>query len=92
VLDEPNSNLDAEGDAALQQAIETAKARGAIVVMIAHRPAALAACDKVLVLANGTQQAFGPRDDILRSLMAPVRPAAGASSPVRSMRPLGAAE
>jgi ATP-binding cassette subfamily C protein len=94
VLDEPNSNLDAEGDVALHQAIEKAKARGAIVVMIAHRPSALAACDKVLVLANGAQQAFGPRDEVLRSLMAPARspsPAAG-MAPIRAVRPLGAAE
>lgn len=79
VLDEPNSNLDAEGDAALQQAIESPKARGAIVVMIAHRPSALVACDKVLVLANGAQQAFGNRDDVLRALTAP-RPAVAASA------------
>ncbi|MGN6571555.1 MAG: type I secretion system permease/ATPase [Pseudolabrys sp.] len=75
VLDEPNSNLDAEGDAALQAAIEGAKARGAIVVMIAHRPSALAACDKVLVLANGLQQAFGPRDEVVRAFTARARPA-----------------
>ncbi len=69
VLDEPNSNLDNEGEAALQQAIVALKARGAIVVLIAHRPAALSACDRILVLANGVQQAFGPRDEILRKLM-----------------------
>ena len=72
-LDEPNSNLDGEGDVALQQAIVNLKARGAIVVLIAHRPSALASCDKVLFLVNGTQQGFGPRDEILRKIMA--RPA-----------------
>jgi ATP-binding cassette subfamily C protein len=82
VLDEPNSNLDAEGDAALQAAIEGAKARGAIVVLIAHRPSALAACDKVLVLANGMQQAFGPRDEVVRAFTARPRPAV----PVRAVR------
>ena len=82
VLDEPNSNLDADGDAALQAAIEGAKARGAIVVMIAHRPSALVACDKVLVLANGAQQAFGPRDKVIRAFTAPPRPAT-AGAPVR---------
>ena len=71
VLDEPNANLDSEGEAALQQAIRELKARGAIVVMIAHRPSALAACDKVLFLANGAQQAFGPRDEVLRKVLAP---------------------
>ena len=73
VLDEPNSNLDSEGEAALQQAIAGLKARGAIVVLIAHRPSALADCDKVLVLANGAQQGFGPRDEVLRKFV--VRPA-----------------
>ena len=85
VLDEPNSNLDADGDAALQAAIEGAKARGAIVVMIAHRPSALVACDKVLVLANGVQQAFGPRDEVIRAFTAPAR-AAPAGTPVRVVR------
>ena len=83
VLDEPNSNLDADGDAALQAAIAGAKARGAIVVIIAHRPSALAACDKVLVLANGAQQAFGAGDEIVRAFTARVRPPAGA--PVRAV-------
>ena len=66
VLDEPNANLDGEGEAALLQAIRDAKARGAIVIMIAHRAAALAVCDLVLVLRDGLQQAFGPRDEALR--------------------------
>lgn len=96
VLDEPNSNLDADGDAALQRAIEQAKARGALVVMIAHRPSALAACDKVLVLANGFQREFGPRDEVMQRLMAQSRPAAAASgglgTPVRVVPPIEAAE
>jgi PrtD family type I secretion system ABC transporter len=71
VLDEPNANLDSEGEAALQNAIRALKARGAIVVLIAHRPAVLEHCHKVLVLANGAQQAFGPRDALLRK--APLR-------------------
>lgn len=76
LLDEPNSNLDSEGELALQQAIRDAKARGAIVILIAHRPAALAVCDKVLYLANGVQQAYGPRDEVLSRILAPqpVRP------------------
>jgi ABC-type protease/lipase transport system fused ATPase/permease subunit len=80
VLDEPNSNLDREGEKALQQAIRDLKARGAILVLIAHRTATLAECDKVLFLAKGTQQAFGPREEILRkALSPPVSPAATAS-------------
>jgi ATP-binding cassette subfamily C protein len=70
VLDEPNSNLDNEGELALQAAIRALKARGAIVILIAHRPAALAECSKVLFLANGAQQAFGPRDEVLKAVLA----------------------
>lgn len=80
-LDEPHANLDNEGEIALTQAIQTAKARGAIVILIAHRPSALAVCDKVLFLANGTQQAFGPRDEVLQKVLArPVQPAAAGAN------------
>lgn len=65
VLDEPNSNLDAEGDAALTRAIQAVRARGGIVVVVAHRPSALQALDKVLVLAGGQLQAFGPKAEII---------------------------
>ena len=75
VLDEPHSNLDAEGEAALHQAIVNVKARGAIVALIAHRPTALAVCDKVLFLSNGAQQASGPRDEVLRRVVARPAPA-----------------
>jgi ATP-binding cassette subfamily C protein len=68
VLDEPNSNLDGNGEVALQKAIQQLKANGAIVVLIAHRPASLSVCDKVLVLTEGVQQAFGPRDEVLSKL------------------------
>jgi ABC-type protease/lipase transport system fused ATPase/permease subunit len=81
VLDEPNANLDGEGEAALQNAIRALKARGAIVVLIAHRPAVLEHCDKVLVLANGAQQAFGPRDALLsKALLRVPRPAAASGN------------
>ena len=72
VLDEPNSNLDAEGDAALADAIAGVRARGGIVVVVAHRPAALSAVDKLAVLANGQVQAFGPRDEVLAKVIQPV--------------------
>jgi ATP-binding cassette subfamily C protein len=81
VLDEPGANLDNEGEIALQEAIREAKARGCIVIIIAHRPSALVACDYVLLLSDGVQRAFGPRDDILRKVIArPVQPAAVATS------------
>jgi ABC-type protease/lipase transport system fused ATPase/permease subunit len=67
VLDEPNANLDGDGEAALLQAIRDAKARGAIVILIAHRAAMLAVCDKLLVLVDGVQHAFGPCHEILRN-------------------------
>jgi PrtD family type I secretion system ABC transporter len=67
VLDEPNSNLDREGDDALTRAILGVRARGGIVVVNAHRPSALAGVDNVLVLLNGQLQAFGPKDQVLRA-------------------------
>jgi PrtD family type I secretion system ABC transporter len=69
VLDEPNANLDSDGELALHQAMMALKARGAIVVLIAHRPATLSVCDRLLVLANGVQQGIGPRDEVLRKLL-----------------------
>jgi ATP-binding cassette subfamily C protein len=66
ILDEPNSNLDNDGSAALNQAIRTAKARGASVLIMAHRPAAIQECDLLLVLQDGAASAFGPRDAVLR--------------------------
>ena len=65
VMDEPNANLDGEGEAALTRAIEAVKARGGIVVIVAHRPSALAAVDLVGVIQNGKLTAFGPKQEIL---------------------------
>jgi len=67
VLDEPNSNLDAIGSAALNTAIRSVKSRGKSVIIMAHRPAAIAECDLLLVVENGTRAAFGPRDEVLRA-------------------------
>lgn len=66
VLDEPNSNLDADGDAALLRAIQAVKARGGIAVIVAHRPTVLQAVELVAVIGNGQLTAFGPRDDVIR--------------------------
>jgi len=68
VLDEPNANLDAEGEAALAEAVKALKARGATTVIIAHRPSAIAFVDKLLLLADGEMRAFGPRDEILAKI------------------------
>jgi ATP-binding cassette subfamily C protein len=69
ILDEPNSNLDAAGDEALTRAILGVRARGGIVVVIAHRPSAIAGVDLVLVLKQGRLQAFGPKDEILSKVL-----------------------
>jgi PrtD family type I secretion system ABC transporter len=65
VLDEPNSNLDAEGDEALSRAIMGVRARGGIVVVVAHRPSAIASVDLLLVMNQGRPQVFGPKDEVL---------------------------
>jgi ABC-type protease/lipase transport system fused ATPase/permease subunit len=69
VLDEPNSNLDVAGDAALTRAIKSVRSRGGIAIIIAHRPSALAAVDTVLALAKGQMQAFGPKSDVLKQVL-----------------------
>lgn len=68
VLDEPNSSLDEAGDAALASAITEMKSRGTTFVLMTHRTSVLAVSDKLLILSEGTQQAFGPRDDVLAAL------------------------
>jgi ATP-binding cassette, subfamily C, bacterial PrsD len=71
VLDEPNSNLDAEGDEALTRAILGLRARGAVTVVIAHRPSAIAGVDYILVMAKGRQQQFGPKEEVLSRVVQP---------------------
>jgi PrtD family type I secretion system ABC transporter len=69
VLDEPNSNLDAEGEDALTQAILGVRARGGILIVIAHRPSALAGVDQVLVMGEGRVQSFGNKDEVLGKVL-----------------------
>ena len=69
VLDEPSSNLDAEGEEALTQAIISVRERGGIVVVVTHRPKALEGVDHVLVIGEGTLQSFGPKDKVLRRVL-----------------------
>lgn len=71
VLDEPNSNLDAEGENALTQAILGVRQRGGLCLVIAHRPSALAAVDLVLVMAEGRAQAVGPKDEVFKRVLRP---------------------
>ena len=80
VLDEPNSSLDEEGDAALARAIQEGKARGTTFVVMTHRTSVLGVADKMLVLRDGMQQVFGPRDEVLATLQqAKQQPAAPAA-------------
>ena len=83
VLDEPNSSLDEEGDAALARAIQDAKARGTTFVIMTHRTSVLAVADKMLVLHDGQQQAFGPRDDVLAALQKANQQAKQAATPAQ---------
>ncbi len=69
VLDEPNSALDHNGSDALNRAVEAMKARGLGVVIMAHRPAAIQHCDKLLALKDGVAIAFGPRDEVLAKVL-----------------------
>ena len=78
VLDEPNSNLDAEGEEALTRAILGVRARGGIAIIIAHRPSALAGVDQMLVMMQGRAKAFGPKEEVLSQLRRPA-PASAAS-------------
>jgi PrtD family type I secretion system ABC transporter len=65
VLDEPNSNLDADGETAVSDAILGVRQRGGIAVVVAHRPSAIAAVDMLVVMRAGEVVAFGPRDEVL---------------------------
>jgi len=73
VLDEPNSNLDNEGEQALGETIRSLRESGSIVVVIAHRPSAIAQVNKVLVLQRGAQMAFGPKEEVVPRLVQPLR-------------------
>jgi ATP-binding cassette subfamily C protein EexD len=68
VLDEPNSNLDDQGEKELVAAIQRIKQSGCTVVIISHRTMVLSAVDKLLVLKDGTTRAFGPRDQVMAAL------------------------
>jgi len=74
ILDEPNSNLDSDGSKALNHAIKALKQQDRAVLIMAHRPAAIRECDKLLVLENGMRTSFGPRDQVLNGLAEKAKP------------------
>lgn len=88
VLDEPNSNLDSEGDKALMAAITSVRKRGGVVVVVSHRPGALEALDYVLVMADGKPVSFGTRDQVLaKHFPNLVQPAGQAKGPAPAAQP-----
>src|SRR6201996_9244622 len=89
VLDEPNSNLDTEGDEALSRAIRGARERGAIVVVVAHRPIGIEAVDQVLVIKDGRMHAFRPKETVLSHVL---QPRVASHSPIKIVSDGGVAK
>jgi len=89
VLDEPNASLDAEGDAALTKAIAEARRREKTVIVMAHRPSAIAAVDMLLMLRDGKQEAFGPKDEVIKQLQGQKSQAKNGPSPKDTSRKTG---
>jgi len=81
VLDEPNANLDALGEAALMTALDALKARGATVVVVSHKPSIFRSADKILVLRDGAIEMYGPRDAVMSKVTAQSQAAAQVSTP-----------
>jgi ATP-binding cassette subfamily C protein len=81
VLDEPNSNLDNDGSQALNAAIRALKEKGAAVLIMAHRPAAIQECDMLLMIEGGARRTFGPKEEVLREMVANHRQISGPNVP-----------
>jgi ATP-binding cassette subfamily C protein len=88
ILDEPNSNLDSEGDEALTRAIRLARSRGAIVIVVAHRPVGIEGVDHLLVMKEGRLQAFGAKETVLAQVLQRSSPH---GAPVKIVSDAGAA-
>jgi ATP-binding cassette, subfamily C, bacterial PrsD len=87
VLDEPNANLDADGENALSRAIQILRHNKSIVVVISHRPSALAALNMAMVLYDGKSIAFGSSEEIFKRVRAGVPPGAAAHAPAVAQQP-----
>ena len=81
VLDEPNSNLDGDSEAALTKALERLKEQGTTVILVSHRPTLVQGVDKVLLLKDGALEMFGPRAEVLKRLMNPPPDGSAAATP-----------
>jgi ATP-binding cassette subfamily C protein len=92
VLDEPNSNLDADGEAALARAMQTVRDRKGIAIVIAHRANALSACDMVMMVSDGVARLLGRRDEVMQKIrvypghsdLAALRPSAAPPSDIQT--------
>jgi ABC-type protease/lipase transport system fused ATPase/permease subunit len=89
VLDEPNANLDADGEQALKATLDELKARGVTVIMVSHRPALMSQLAKLAVLKEGALEGFGPAGALLARLR-PVAPPRRQLAPVPTEEPAGA--
>jgi len=69
ILDEPNSNLDDEGEKALISSWQHLRAAGTTLIVVTHKPSLLAGVDKILMLKNGQVVMYGPRDAVFKKLM-----------------------
>jgi ATP-binding cassette subfamily C exporter for protease/lipase len=87
VLDEPNANLDDVGEAALSRAVQQMRSNGTTVVLVTHRPGAVALADRLLLLTDGVVQAEGPRDAVLAAIRASAQAQAQAAAQAASPRP-----
>jgi ATP-binding cassette subfamily C protein/ATP-binding cassette subfamily C protein EexD len=87
VMDEPDSSLDVDGEAALERAISQLRADGATVIVVTHRPRLLAVVDKVLILRDGAVDAFGPAGAVMERLRAPVPIAPAQSAKIIPAKP-----
>jgi len=86
ILDEPNSNLDEEGEGALVQAIAQLRERGSTVLIVAHRPSVLTGVDRILVLRDGQVQMYGPRNEVMARFARPATAVAGSEN-VAQLKP-----
>ena len=85
VLDEPNSNLDDQGERALAQALARLKAAGSTVIVVTHRNSVLGSVDKLLMLNEGQLAAYGPRDEVLAHLQKSQKPPASPKPMVKTV-------